>query len=61
VHKLAMVLVFDIYDTPTILTATNGLAIDNDVTFRSHDSERDDILFKCEKVREYSELSDVPG
>ena len=56
-----MVLVFDIYDTPTILTATNGLAIDNDVTFRSHDSERDDILFKCEKVREYSELSDVPG
>ena len=44
INKLAMVLVFDVDDTPTILTSSNLLAANNDGLFASHNRERDDVL-----------------
>lgn len=43
-HKLAVILVFNIYDTPSVLATPHRLAIDGDTTFGTDDSERNDVL-----------------
>lgn len=44
-HKLAVVRVFHIYYTPTVLPSSHGCTVDNDVAFRANDGEGDDGLF----------------
>ena len=44
IHKLAMVLVFDIDYSPSILAASNLLATNNDCLLASNNSERNDVL-----------------
>lgn len=44
VDELAVVLVLDIDDTPSVFASTNGLAINDDIALRADDSERNNIL-----------------
>jgi hypothetical protein len=44
VDEFAMVLVFNVNDTPAVLATANLLAIDNDGLFRADDSEWDETL-----------------
>jgi len=41
VHKLAMPFIFDVDDTPAVLTTTDGLAVDDHVTLGADNSEGD--------------------
>jgi hypothetical protein len=47
IHKLAVVLVFDVDDSPTILSASNLLSVHNDVLFTSNNGKGNDILPQC--------------
>ena len=51
VDEFAVVLVLNIDETPSILTATNLLAIDNNVLLRTDHGEWDETLLS--KVREH--------
>lgn len=44
VDKFAMILVFDVDDTPTVLTATDLLAINNNRFLTSNNGKGDDVL-----------------
>lgn len=44
VNKFAVMLVLDIDDTPTSLSATHSLAIHDHVSFRANNSKRDELL-----------------
>lgn len=44
IDKFAVILIFDIDDTPFVLTATDLLAINNDSLLAANDCERDDVL-----------------
>lgn len=44
VNKLAVCLVFNVDDSPTVLASTDRLAVDDDVAFRTDNSERDHVL-----------------
>lgn len=44
VDELAVVLVFDVNDTPAVLSTADLLATDNDVLLATDDSERNDVL-----------------
>jgi hypothetical protein len=43
-HKLAVTLVLDVDNAPTVLAATDRLAVNNHVAFGTNDSERNDVL-----------------
>jgi hypothetical protein len=43
-HEFAVILIFDVDDTPTVLAATNGLAINDDVALGPNDGERNNVL-----------------
>jgi hypothetical protein len=45
VHELAMTFVLNINDTPTVLATTDRLPVDDHITFRPHDSERNYVLY----------------
>ena len=45
VHKLAVVGILDVDDTPAGLAATHRLAVDDDVVLRANNSKGDDLLF----------------
>jgi hypothetical protein len=42
--KLAVCLILDIDNTPSVLAATDGLAINDDTFLRADDCERNDAL-----------------
>ena len=44
-HELAMVLVFDIDDTPAVFAPTDRPAVDDHITFRADDCKGDDVLY----------------
>lgn len=44
VNKFAVVGIFNVHNTPSVLAATNRLAIDDDIVFRSNDGEGNDLL-----------------
>ena len=44
VHEFAVSFVFDIDDTPAVLTTTDGLAVDDHVALRADNSEGDHAL-----------------
>lgn len=44
VDELAVVLVFDVDNTPAVLSTADLLAIDNDVLLAADNCERDDVL-----------------
>lgn len=44
IDKFAVVLIFDIDDTPSVLSTSHLLAINNDALFRSNHGEWDDLL-----------------
>lgn len=44
VDEFAMVLVFDVYNTPAVLASTDLFTTDDDGLFASDNSEGDDIL-----------------
>lgn len=44
VHKLAVVRVFHIDNTPAVLASTDWPTINDDVVLRTHNSEGDDLL-----------------
>jgi hypothetical protein len=46
VVELAVLLVFDVDDSPAVLAATNRLAIDDDVALGADDGEGDHVLRK---------------
>lgn len=46
VHKLAVRSILDVYYAPAVLTTPDSLSINNNVTLRAHDSERDDFLWQ---------------
>jgi hypothetical protein len=46
VHKLAMSLIFDVDDTPAVLTTTDRLAVDDHVTLGADNSEGDHALWR---------------
>ena len=43
VVELAVLLVLDVNDTPAVLAAADGLAVDDDVPLRADDSEGDHV------------------
>lgn len=45
-HEFAVGRVLDIYDTPAVFTAADGLAVDDHVVFRANNRKRDDFLAK---------------
>lgn len=47
IDEFAVVLVFDVDDTPFVLSAANLLAIHNDRFLAAHDRERNDVLDGC--------------
>lgn len=44
VVELAMLLILDVDDAPSVLATANRSTIDNDISFRANDSEWDHVL-----------------
>ncbi len=59
-NEFAVVLVLDIDGSPSVLPATDGLALNNDVALRPDNSERDDVLSTLNQRSSFQTQPDSP-
>lgn len=63
VHEFAMVGILNIYNTPTVLATTYGLALDDYVVLGTNNSERDDLLNRNDNmnhhIKEMTKMGDI--
>lgn len=59
VDELAVVLILDVDDTPSVLATTDLLAIDNDVLLGSYNSEGNKALLQLASNQSWTELENA--